>query len=43
MVLYQWTHWAVAISRSSMEFQGPLFRTSSALYNELSASASALS
>lgn len=24
MVLYQWTHWAVAISRSSMEFQGPL-------------------
>jgi hypothetical protein len=33
---------ATAISRSSMLFQGPLLRTSSALNSELNASASAL-
>ena len=46
-VLYQWTHWAVASSTSSMPSQGPCssrrgrLRMSSALYRELRASARA--
>lgn len=42
-VLNQWTHSAVAISTSSMPFQGPRFRMTSALNSEFRASASALS
>ena len=41
-VLNQWTHSAVAISTSSMPFQGPRFRMTSALNSEFRASASAL-